>query len=607
MGIVSGALVALGATAAALGLVSLWQRRGDTRRREAARVAYQDRRRTEAEQRFLQDAERYYPFIGAHLKPRIDRGERPIAALRGALASAPGVTIGTTEHGLPAILADSERTKHLWIVARSGFGKTTIMTHMVASDLAVGRGLCAICCETEWFRGYLLALVPESRARQVIYFAPGRGDCPLTFNPLAVEADDDPTRVAAELSLVLRRAVGEEQFGVRTGPIATNALNALVGRPEATLENVLLFFSDDRYRNQVLSECRDPYVVTFFRDTYPRLPKGSELPLVYRLDQLLGRPSIRRCLCQSNSSFSIHRALTEGLILFVDLGNLDPDSQRLIGGLFLSQLQLAAFRRERVPQSQRTMFPIFIDELQVVAAASEAALLTMLARGRRMGLALCAANQHPGQLSKSLRDGLLGTISSLAVMNVDAADAASLRKELLYVPAGGGTPECVPVEHIVTQRVGQAVCRFGSGAFSLEVKTTPPIPEQPMERGAAIRRASWQAFGNNVRTGAPAQARPRGTASTPTDDCRAVGSRGLSDAEVRFLKAVVADPGRPSAEYARAAGLNGTRAAAVRKGLVARGLVREHRLARKASGQPALIIEPLAVARDVMAAAEDPK
>lgn len=583
-----------------------WRQRIDARRRVAERRAYEERQDHEEKRRFMESAERYYPFIGRYLQPILDRGIEPAPALREALMAVPGVILGTTQHGLPAMLPHTERVKHVWLVARSGFGKTSVMTHIVAKDLAEGRGLCAVCCETEWFRDHLLGLVPASRAKEVIYLAPGQDDCPLTFNPLRVEDGDDPARVAAELALVLRRAVGEEQSGVRTGPIITNVLMALTGRREVTLWSILRFFRDERFREAVLADGCDPYVVDFFRETYPRLPKGSELPLIYRLDQFLGRRAIRRCLCNEESSFSIRRALADDLILYLDLGNLDPDSQNLLAALFLSQLQLVAFRRERVPQSQRSMFPVFIDELQTVTAA-EAALLTMLARGRRMGLAISAANQHPGQLSKSLRDGLLGTISSLLVLNVDAGDAASLRKELLYIPDGSDTPECIPTEYIVTQRVGESVCRLGSGAFSLKVKLREPIPEQPRDRGEAIKRVSWDTFGarpspketSHSTTPSGAQLATPSNRPTAPDD-------SLSETDLRFLQTVVAAPGKASAEYAKAVGLNGSRAAHVRRRLVERGYLREHRLARKAAGKPALILEPLDPARRAVAAAGEP-
>jgi hypothetical protein len=301
--------------------------------------------------------------------------------------------------------------------------------------------------------------------------------------------------------------------------------------------------------------------------------------------------------------------LAENLILLVDLGNLDEDTQRLLGGLLLARVQLAAFRREAVPESQRTMFPIVIDEVQVAAAASEAALRTMLSRGRRMGCALCVANQHPAQLSKALRDELLGNISSLIVMNTDHADATALARELLHIAPGSDVPEPVPVEHIVTQRVGEGVCRFGSGAYALMVRMEPPIPEQPRERGERIKRISWQTYS------APAAAEPeqdlRTTQSRAGSSARPSPSAkpsprpvsDLSDIELRYLKAVVANPGQASAEYAKLIGLNGTRAAAVRKKLVEKGLVREHRLARKAAGKPALILEPLEPARRATQAA----
>ncbi len=587
------------------------QESADAKHREEERRLYQERKQQQELHHLLGRVERYFPFVKPYLKPHLEQGLNVAEALPKALADVPGIVIGTTQFDLPAVLAHAERNKHLWIISRSGFGKTSILTRIVAQDVLEGRGFMACSPEHEWFRDFVLGIIPESRAEQVVYFAPGR-DCPLTLNFLQVEEGDDPSRVAADLAIVLRRATGEEHFGVRTGPIADNALRALVGKPGATLLSIVRFFRDERYREEILGSGCDPYVVDFFRHTYPRLPRGSELPLLYRLDQFLGRRSIRQCLCNPVSSFSIRRVLAENLILLVDLGNLDEDTQRLLGGLFMAKAQLAAFRREAVPESQRTMFPIIIDEFQVSAVASEAALRTMLSRGRRMGCALCVANQHPGQLPKALRDELLGNISSLIVMNTDHADAAALSRELLHIPPGSDVPVPVPTEHIVTQRVGEGVCRFGSGAYALMVKMKQPIREQAQERGERIRRVSWATHG--IPAALALEQGPGTTSlalrsSTPGASAEPMlpSVSDLSEVELRYLQAVVENPGQASAEYGKLVGLNGTRAAAVRKKLVERGFVREHRLARKAAGKPALILEPLEPARQAVgAAAKEP-
>ena len=239
---------------------------------------------------------------------------------------------------------------------------------------------------------------------------------------------------------------------------------------------------------------KDEYILEFWKQTYPKLPKGSELPIIYRMDSFLRPLSVRRCLASPYSSFSIRQALAESMILYIDLSNLDEDSQSLIAGILLALFQQELFRRGSIPESERQPFHLYCDEFQTAATAS-GAWKTMLSRGRRMKCALTLANQHPGQLSKSLRDDILGCTSSLICLNISAQDAAHTRKELLYIPRGSDTLEPYPVDQIVVQKPGEAICRFGSGAYALKVKIKKPIKEQPKERGFKIRNVSWRTFG----------------------------------------------------------------------------------------------------------------
>lgn len=67
----------------------------------------------------------------------------------------------------------------------------------------------------------------------------------------------------------------------------------------------------------------------------------------------------------------------------------------------------------------------------------------------------------------------------------------------------------------------------------------------------------------------------------------------LAEAEWRYLEAVVDGSGQTATQYARAAHLNGQRAAEVRARLVAAGLVREEEVATSPRGRTAIVIRPL--------------
>jgi hypothetical protein len=207
----------------------------DRLRREQVRREYEERKEAEASEEILDDLDRYFPFLREPFRAGIESGKKPVEAFWDAIDGLPAVQLGTTFGDLPALLPLAERRKHLYAVGKTGSGKTTLLLHLIKDDLEHDRGVCVIAPEAELFRDWLLPLVPERRAKDVVYFAPGNPKNPVTFNPLAVEHGDDQGRAAEDLFSIFKRAVGEEEFGARMSPILANAFACLTGRARATL------------------------------------------------------------------------------------------------------------------------------------------------------------------------------------------------------------------------------------------------------------------------------------------------------------------------------------------------------------------------------------
>jgi hypothetical protein len=123
-------------------------------------------------------------------------------------------------------------------------------------------------------------------------------------------------------------------------PILQNGFAALVGRPGATLRDLKRLLDDGSFRYEVAATAADPYVREFWLETYPRYPKGADLPIQNRLDQFLRPSAVRRALGHGESSFSIRRALADGAILFLDLYGLGEETRLLFGQMLLSKFQL---------------------------------------------------------------------------------------------------------------------------------------------------------------------------------------------------------------------------------------------------------------------------
>lgn len=465
--------------------------REDQRAREEKARAY-DERRGEVEQNLLlRQLQAFFPALAPRWSELVEEGQDPADAWQQTIDETPGVLIGTSD-GVPVPLPDVERRKHCYIIGKTGSGKTSLMLHLIKADLEAGHGVGVIAPDAELFRDWLLPMIPEERAQDVIYFAPGNPKCPISFNPLVVEDGHDQGRAAEELMTIFKRALGEEEFGARMLPIIGNALAALTGRPGATLWDVKRLLEDADFRAEVVRTVEDDYVRDFWIKTFPQFPKGSHLPIVNRLDQFLRPLPLRRALCQPTSSFSIRRALDEGQILLFDLSGLAPESMLLLGQMLLSKFQLELMRREAIPQESRRPFCLHADEFQTFAGVAEGTWRELMSRGRRMGLSFTLAHQHPAQLPSGLVDEILGNVGPFVVFSVSAKDAQIVRKELLELPALPDEAGPVSLEALVTLRTGQAVARLGAGAYALPLAIRRPVPEMAAWRGEQVRQISWE-------------------------------------------------------------------------------------------------------------------
>lgn len=488
---------ALLAVAFARGFVrGVWDRRNAARwtlERQAYADKQRDQQRGRAHAAVAQLVERYFPFLrNAFANAAADTAD-PRDRLRALLDSTPGIALGESSIGFPAVLPTAERRKHFLVLGKSGFGKTTIGLALVQADLDEGRGLCVAGTETELFRDHLLPRVPPARASEVIYFKPADPQCTLTWNPLVLEDGDDRALAAGELFSIFKRAIGEDSIGARADAILSSAFAVLIGRTGATLWSVARVLEDDTYRARVLADIDDPYLQQFWTKTFPEYPTGAVLPISNRLNQFLRQPALRAALCHSSSSFSIREALADGRILFFDLGGLDPDASRLVAMMLLSKFQLELMRREKLPESERKPFFVHLDEFHTLAstAGAEGTWRELLARGRRYGLGLHLFTQHPNQLSRSLQHEIFGNVSSVIALNLSGTDAAAVRRELL-VPVAGGGVKPIAAEDLVSAGVGEGYARLGSGACALRVKFAPPTESPPAAAGERIREASWR-------------------------------------------------------------------------------------------------------------------
>lgn len=451
----------------------------------------------------------------AELEALIDEGRTAVELaqiIQARIEEVEGLTLGYQsfgEEGMDVKLLDEQRARHVYIIGKSGSGKTNLLRNMIMQDLDEGAGLGVLAPEAELLTEELLPYIPDHRLDDVIYVNPADTECPVSFNPLALEAGEDADIKVDEVLTIFKRIMGET--GPRMEEILRQALYALVGRPGATLLDIerLLNRQDSAFRNEIIQTSPDE-LAQFWAETYPTFPKDAHLPITNRLGRFLHPKTIRTLLCQPQSGLDFRQALDAGQVLLFNLsdGLLGEQNSQILGQLVISKFQLAVMSRANQPKPERRPFYLYVDEFQTFTGTSASAYEKMLSRARKYNLRLILAHQQTGQLAPGLLKEILGNVSTSLCFAVSREDAAKFSKE--FITTYNGEIIHLPEEELLRLRVGEAFCKLGQHCFRLHTYLAPQHPS-PARARFVIERA-------RRNYGAPAVLRsssPKARAGTP--------------------------------------------------------------------------------------------
>jgi type IV secretory pathway VirB4 component len=377
---------------------------------------------------------------------------------------------------VPVKLTQDFRDRHVYVIGKSGAGKTNLLRNLIQQDLEAGNGLGVLAPEAEMLSEEIIPFIPDGRIDDVVYFNPADTDCPVCFNPLQVEDGEDIDLKVDENLTVFKRLMGET--GPRMEEILRQALYALTGRPGSTLLDLeqLLDPTDTGFRSEVVSTCQDEAVAHYWQQVYPSLPKDAHLPITNRLGRLLRPKAIRSILCRPQGSISFQQAMDSGKVMLFNLsdGLLGEQNSQLLGQLVVSKFQLAVMARARQPKATRRNFYLYLDEFQTFVGTAGASYEKILSRARKYKLGLILAHQQTGQIGSDLLKEILGNVSTTVCFPVSREDALRFSKE--FVTEYDGEVLNVPEEEILRLKVGQAWCRMGQHAFLMHTKLASQRP-----------------------------------------------------------------------------------------------------------------------------------
>lgn len=322
----------------------------------------------------------------------------------------------------------------MYVVGKTGTGKTTLLRNMAIQDIKEGHGLAVVDPHGELVE-FLLENIPSNRINDVVYFNPADMAYPIGFNPLEVVDVDYRHLVSSGLMGIFTK-IWANVWSARMEYILQHAILALVEMPGSTLLGIQRILVDEDFRNQVLSHVTDPVVKAFWVNEYERWQPGFRneaiAPIQNKVGQFLSTPIIRNIVGQSKSTISLPEIMNKRKILLINVakGLVGEDNSSLLGAMFITKLQLATMERVRIPEAERQDFYLYVDEFQNFVTDSFASILS---EARKYRLNLIVAHQYIAQLvtadSTKVRDAVFGNVGTIICFRCGAGDAEFLEKE----------------------------------------------------------------------------------------------------------------------------------------------------------------------------------
>ncbi len=328
----------------------------------------------------------------------------------------------------------NDRRQHVYVVGKTGTGKSALLNNFIVQDIMNGEGLCVVDPHGELVEG-ILDKIPEHRMKDVIYFNPADTDFHIGFNILELPDPKYKHLVASGLMGIFTK-IWSNVWSARMEYILNNAILALLDTPGSTLLGIPRILTDKDYRQKIIANVNDPVVKAFwiheFEGWRDQFRNEAIAPIQNKVGQFLSTSIIRNIVGQSKSTIDIFNVMNTGKIFLVNVskGRIGEDNSSLLGAMLITKIQLAAMERVRISEDERVDFYLYVDEFQNFATDSFAGILS---EARKYRLDLILAHQYIGQLvtdvSTKVRDAIFGNVGTMIVFRVGAADAEFLENE----------------------------------------------------------------------------------------------------------------------------------------------------------------------------------
>ncbi len=389
-------------------------------------------------------------------------------------------------------IKEQDRWKHMYVIGKTGMGKSTMLENLAVQDIQNGEGVCFI-DPHGGSAELLLSYVPEHRIKDVVYFAPFDYEHPIALNVMEDIGRDKRPLVASGLIGAMKK-VWVDAWSPRMEYLLANALLALLEFPNSTLLGVNRMFADKDYRAMVVANTTDPSVRAFWIDEFAKysdkFATEATAAIQNKIGQFAANPLIRNIVGQAVSSFDIRKIMDERKIFIINLskGRIGEGNANLLGSMLITKIYLSAMSRaDTTPETLKALPPfyLYVDEFQSFANESFADILS---EARKYKLALTIAHQYIEQMSEEVRAAVFGNVGTMVAFRVGAYDAEVLEKE--FAP----TFEIEDIVNLGARQIYLKLMINGQGSAPFSATTLPPIAPLLQSFAVEVVEASRKQF-----------------------------------------------------------------------------------------------------------------
>ncbi len=379
-----------------------------------------------------------------------------------------------------------DRRHHIYIIGKTGTGKSTLIANMAINDLRNKEGLAVIDPHGD-LTEILLDYIPSFRINDVCYLDPSDTAHPFSLNPLEVKNPAYKELIASSIVAIFYKLYAYT-WGPRLEHILRNSLLTLLETPSPTLVQIPDLLTNRNFREKIVEKLTDPTLKGFWLNEFDKMSESLRAeaisPILNKVGQFVSSPTIRQIIGTYHSTIDLEEIMNQGKVLLVNLsqGKIGEDNSALLGAMIITQLQLAAMNRIRIPEEERKDFYLYVDEFQNFATS---AFIKILSEARKYRLDLCLTNQYIGQLGEELQKAIFGNAGTLISFVIGANDAAIMSKEFgnIYKP-----------EDLVALSMYQIAIKLGIDKLTSNpfLATTLPLPRCRTQNKEKVLRVSLE-------------------------------------------------------------------------------------------------------------------